>query len=86
MWSGGAEDFFEHARVKEEGRAEIELVAVGLDARRAPADDGEALDDFDFHARRSQEDGGGESARAGADDDGFFRHEDDWGYAIVSLG
>ena len=69
-----SKDFLEHARVEEERRPEVEFVPVRLDARRAPADDGEALDDFNFHASRSQKYGGGESARAGAYDDGFFRH------------
>ena len=36
--AGGGEDFLEHARVEEKGRAEIELEAVRLDRRRAPAD------------------------------------------------
>ena len=56
------EDFFEHARIEKERRAEIELVAVRLDARRAPADDGKAFEDFHAHARGREENGRGKTA------------------------
>ena len=72
--AGGGEDFLQHARIKEKGRAEVELEAIGLDGRRAPADGREALEDFHFHARSREEDGRGESAGPCADDDDVFAH------------
>jgi hypothetical protein len=64
----GADNFFEHAGIKEESRAEIELVAVRLEAGRAPTNDGQTFEDSYLQALRRQQNGGSESARAGADD------------------
>ena len=72
--AGGGEDFLQHARVEEKGRAEVELEPIGLDGRRAPADGRQPLDDFHFHARSGEQDGGSEAAGACADDDDFFLH------------
>ena len=65
------EDFLQHPRVEEKRRAEVELEAVRLDRRSAPADGRQPLEDFHLHARGGEQDGGGEAAGAGADDDGI---------------
>ena len=72
--AGGSEDFIQHARVKEESRPEIELVAVRLDARGAPADEGQTFEDFYAHARGREQNGRSQSARASADDESLFSH------------
>ena len=73
--SGGLEDFLQHARVKEESRPEIELVAVRLDAGGASADDGQTFEDFYLQASRRQQNGGSQSARTSANDESLFSHE-----------
>ena len=70
----GGEDFFEHPRVEEKRGPEVELEPFRLDRRRAPADGRQTLEDFHFHSRRGEENGRGEAAGTGADDDNFFAH------------
>ena len=70
--AGSGENFLEHARVKEERRAEIELEAVRLNRRSASADGRESLEHFHFHSRSGEENGGSEAAGTGADDNDIF--------------
>ena len=72
--AGGGEDFFEHARVEEKRRTEIEPEAVRFDRRSPPADRREPLDDFHFHSRRGEKNGRGQAAGTGADDDDVLFH------------
>ena len=46
--AGRGENFLKHARIKKEGRSEIELEAVRLNRRRASADDGRRSSIFTF--------------------------------------
>ena len=79
--AGGGENFLEHARVKEERRAEIELEAIRLDRRSASADGRESFDDLHFHSRSGEENGGSETAGTGADDNDIFFHDGERGRA-----
>ena len=68
--AAGLEDLREDLRVEEEGRSDVEAVAVrGRHRARAAADDGIALVDRDADVARRQQKGGREAAGTSADDD-----------------
>ena len=67
--AGGAHDLFEHARIEEERRPEIEAEAIRFNAGGAAADDRQPLDDAHANARRREQDRRGQTTRPRAHDD-----------------
>ena len=70
--AGVREDFFENAGVEEEGRADVEFVAVLREGGGAAADAIVLFDDGDSDAGAGEKHGGGEASGASAYDDDVF--------------
>ena len=66
------ENLIQNAGIEKERWAQIELVALGLDARGASANDGQSLQDFYSDPGAGQEDGRRQAPGAGANDDYLF--------------
>ncbi|CAN5528793.1 hypothetical protein BH20VER1_BH20VER1_17080 [soil metagenome] len=67
--AGRAHDLFEHARVEEKRRAEVEAESLRFDGGGAAADERQPLENANANARAREQNGRSQATRACADDD-----------------
>ena len=72
--AGHLKNFLQHARVEKERGADIESVIAQFETAGASAESVGAFENFHPHPGGGEENGAGQPAGAGTDDDDFFAH------------